>query len=68
MIWLDFGEMRQIVDVPGKDRGTRQTAPVDDDYIRLGPYRFRDDDGVDDPRSVRRADPLSFLMYVIFGD
>ena len=68
MIWLDFGEMRRIVDAPGKDRGTRQTAPVDDDYIRLGPYRFRDDDGVDDPRSVRRADPLSFLMYVIFGD
>jgi Zn-finger nucleic acid-binding protein len=24
LIWLDFGELRQIVDAPGKDRGTRQ--------------------------------------------
>jgi Zn-finger nucleic acid-binding protein len=68
MIWLDFGEMRQIVDAPGKDRGSRHTAPVDHDYIRLGPYRSRDDDDDDHPRSLRRADPLWFLRNFIFGD
>ena len=26
LIWLDFGELEQIVDAPGKDRGTRQVA------------------------------------------
>ena len=66
MIWLDFGEMRQIVDAPGKDRGGRHTVPVDDEYVRLGPYRSRDDDDADDSRSVRGADPLSFLMNMIF--
>ena len=68
MIWLDFGEMRQIVDAPGKDRGTRHTVPVNDDQIRLGPYRLRDDDGVDDPRSLRHADPLWFLWNAFLGD
>ena len=24
LVWLDFGELQQIVDAPGKDRGTRQ--------------------------------------------
>ena len=23
-VWLDFGELRQIVDAPGKDRGNRE--------------------------------------------
>ena len=26
LIWLDFGELEQIVDAPGKDRGSRQVA------------------------------------------
>jgi Zn-finger nucleic acid-binding protein len=31
LIWLDFGELEQIVDAPGKDRGTRQIpAPPPD--------------------------------------
>jgi Zn-finger nucleic acid-binding protein len=28
VIWLDFGEMKQIVDAPGKDRGTREQPPL----------------------------------------
>ena len=24
LVWLDFGELKQIVDAPGKDRGTRE--------------------------------------------
>ena len=34
LIWLDFGEIRAIVDAPGKDRGGRQVQPVDEDYVR----------------------------------
>jgi Zn-finger nucleic acid-binding protein len=67
MIWLDFGEMRQIVDAPGKDRGSRHAAPVDDDYVRRGPYVPRDDDD-DDGERPRRADPLGFLVDVIFKE
>ena len=24
LVWLDFGELKQIVNAPGKDRGTRE--------------------------------------------
>ena len=34
LIWLDFGEIRSIVDAPGRDRGGRQVTPVDDEYVR----------------------------------
>jgi Zn-finger nucleic acid-binding protein len=37
LIWLDFGELRQVVDAPGKDRGQRPApAPRDvlEDLIR----------------------------------
>jgi hypothetical protein len=27
LAWLDFGELAQIVDAPGKDRGTRGMPP-----------------------------------------
>lgn len=26
-VWLDFGELKQIVDAPGSDRGTREVVP-----------------------------------------
>ena len=30
LVWLDFGELKQIVDAPGKDRGTREMpTPVE---------------------------------------
>jgi Zn-finger nucleic acid-binding protein len=29
IVWLDFGELRQIVDAPGRDRGTRDIRPDD---------------------------------------
>ena len=68
MIWLDFGEMRQIVDAPGKDRGSRHAPPVHDDYVRLGPYRSRDDADDDQPRILGSVDPLGFLTNVLFDD
>jgi Zn-finger nucleic acid-binding protein len=34
LVWLDFGELKQIVDAPGKDRGNRQVArPAVDESI-----------------------------------
>ncbi len=36
LIWLDFGEMRQIVDAPGRDRGGRHMPRICDEYIRTG--------------------------------
>jgi Zn-finger nucleic acid-binding protein len=65
MIWLDFGELRQIVDAPGKDRGTRHAISADRDDIRPGRFGLRDDD--DDPYGDG-ADPLWFLTNLIFRD
>ena len=34
LVWLDFGELKQIVDAPGKDRGTREMPrPVQGDPV-----------------------------------
>lgn len=29
LVWLDFGELKQIVDAPGQDRGRRERPPSD---------------------------------------
>jgi Zn-finger nucleic acid-binding protein len=29
LVWLDFGELKQIVAAPGKDRGSREMVPLD---------------------------------------
>ncbi len=36
LIWLDFGEMKQIVDAPGRDRGSREIPRIDEQYVRGG--------------------------------
>jgi Zn-finger nucleic acid-binding protein len=33
IVWLDFGELRQIVDAPGRDRGTRDIRPYDESRV-----------------------------------
>jgi Zn-finger nucleic acid-binding protein len=48
VIWLDFGEMRQIVDAPGRDRGSRELVPIDD-YVRGGPAEKEDQESPTDP-------------------
>jgi Zn-finger nucleic acid-binding protein len=63
VIWLDFGEMQQIVDAPGRDRGIQHTPRIDDEYVRQGPRRADDDDAA--TWSRRRGDPLGFLMDVM---
>ena len=64
MIWLDFGEMRQIVDAPGRDRGSRELHRVDGEYVRRGPDRPVED--TDDDIS-RPRDPLRMLADILFG-
>jgi Zn-finger nucleic acid-binding protein len=53
VIWLDFGEMRQIVAAPGRDRGTRQLVPVENDDRPLS-------SPADD--STREDETLKFLF------
>jgi Zn-finger nucleic acid-binding protein len=62
VIWLDFGEMRQIVDAPGSDRGSREMHRLDDEYVRRGA------DGNDDAEEERpERDPLRLLADALFG-
>jgi Zn-finger nucleic acid-binding protein len=71
LLWLDFGELRQIVDAPGKDRGTRHVPRIDEEFIRQGAPPASDDDDDDDdgwPRHRRSNDPLGFLIDVMFDD
>jgi len=69
LIWLDFGEMRQIVDAPGRDRGSRHLPRVDDEYVRQRLPRGDDDDEEEGWMWRRRAnDPLRFMIDVLFND
>jgi Zn-finger nucleic acid-binding protein len=54
VIWLDFGELKQIADAPGSDRGGRNRALGDEYYI---PRRFGEGGGL-----LAAADPLDFLF------
>jgi Zn-finger nucleic acid-binding protein len=62
VIWLDFGEMQQIVDAPGRDRGSRSAPRIDEKYIRQGPLGSGGDA---DRRSRRSADPFGVLMELL---
>lgn len=65
VIWLDFGEMRQMVDAPGRDRGSREVHRVDEAYVRRGPDRHAEDRADDD--AARQHDPLTLLADLLFG-
>jgi Zn-finger nucleic acid-binding protein len=67
VIWLDFGEMQQIVDAPGRDRGSRHLTRAD--HVQTGQQpRTPPGDGDDGERSRRRRDPLGFLMDALLGE
>jgi Zn-finger nucleic acid-binding protein len=61
LVWLDFGEMRQMVDAPGRDRGSRHVPRIDEEYVRSGPPRA--DEEADDSDYFRRGDLLGFLIH-----
>jgi Zn-finger nucleic acid-binding protein len=56
VIWLDYRELKQIVDAPGSDRGSRELAPRTEEY-QIVP--LSDDD------SDLRRDPLDFLFSLL---
>ena len=61
LIWLDFGELKQIVDAPGRDRGRREIPPPDSDTEGRPagfPSRFDDD-------SRRGTDLLDLLGQLL---
>ena len=68
LIWLDFGEMRRIVDAPGADRGSRHVPRIDEEFVRQGWRRDADDEDEEWIRRRRSNDPLAFLVDVLFND
>jgi len=44
VVWLDFGELKQIVAAPGRDRGSREVVPRDTSNTPI-PVLGRGDDG-----------------------
>jgi len=58
-VWLDFGELRQITDAPGRDRGSRN-QPVQ------RPGSFANLIGTDDAQALASADdPLTTLFRLL---
>jgi Zn-finger nucleic acid-binding protein len=64
VVWLDFGEMRTMVDAPGRDRGNRQVPRLAEDHVPSRPL------AQDEAYSGRVApiDVFSVLMSVLFDD
>jgi len=70
VIWLDFGELRQIVDAPGRDRGGRERAAAAKDAWSPDPTAGRvlmnrgDEDGGKrgNPRGIDLLDALGDLF------
>lgn len=60
VIWLDFGEMKQMVDAPGRDRGSRHVPRLDDEYVRRG--QDGDEEEESRVRGGNKTDPLAFLI------
>ena len=63
LIWLDFGELRQIENAPGSDRGSRQVPRIDEAYIRHGTSGEEEDSEADGWwRLQRRTNTLARLF------
>jgi Zn-finger nucleic acid-binding protein len=60
VVWLDFGELKQIVDAPGRDRGTREVRPREIDNLP-GPTAFRPIAGWESESAGRRLNLLDLL-------
>ena len=57
VVWLDYRELKQIVDAPGRDRGSREVVPRDDDYA-IVPQRSEEELNA-------RPDPLDFILSLL---
>jgi Zn-finger nucleic acid-binding protein len=65
VVWLDYGELQQIVDAPGRDRGGQYVPRIDEEYVREGPPRPDPEQDHRDGRSLT-SDPLTLLLYALF--
>jgi Zn-finger nucleic acid-binding protein len=68
LIWLDFGEMRRIVDAPGGDRGSRHLPRIDEEFVRQGWRQSDDEEHEAWTRRRHATDPLAFLIEALFSD
>jgi len=57
VVWLDYRELTQIVDAPGRDRGTREMPLIDDGYP-IVPLPTEGD-------TARRGDLLDFILSLL---
>jgi Zn-finger nucleic acid-binding protein len=68
VVWLDFGELKQIVDAPGQDRGGRERSAADVD--RWSPIDSPTQGRVlatDPDAKPRQPDILTFLDDLLFS-
>ena len=65
VVWLDYGELKQIIDAPGRDRGSRHVPRIDEEYVRKGPPRIELEGAARADRYLA-PDPLSFLLHTLF--
>jgi Zn-finger nucleic acid-binding protein len=67
LVWLDFGELKQIVDAPGKDRGDRGYPPNHPDDAPLGsPITGARVVGAGGPNDVSVAGDLLDVLVDLF--
>jgi hypothetical protein len=67
VIWLDFGELKQIVNAPGRDRGGREQTAFDrDEWSAGGPTSGRVLAGVPDDAGSRPGVDLLDAMFNLF--
>jgi Zn-finger nucleic acid-binding protein len=59
VVWLDYRELQQIVDAPGRDRGRREVVPRDADPA-IAPEPA--DESLD-----ARPDPLGFIVSLLLS-
>ena len=64
LVWLDYGELQQIVDAPGRDRGSQLVPRVDEEFVRQGPPRLEPEEK-ESETLYRASDPLSFLLHIL---
>ena len=64
LVWLDYGELQQIVDAPGRDRGSQLVPRIDEEFVRQGPPRPElQEEQRENPYLA--GDPLSFLLRIL---
>jgi Zn-finger nucleic acid-binding protein len=67
LVWLDFGEMRTIVDAPGRDRGSQRVPRIDDQFVRHGAPRSQEDEDGELEGRHRKRDVLGLLFDLWLG-